>query len=531
MGKYKNTKRINVGIRIAYDVILINVAMYLSIYLHYLRFLFVQHEGFQFTFDSYFDQVNRELDLWHKYNVIYTILTIGVFFLFGFYNTARFSRFRERLAFILIGTFIANSLILLLLHYNIERDYFPRGITLLFLFFTFLLNALPRLIKPLVSWLNAKLAVPVNKEETKVSKVLVIGGAGYIGSVLCRHLLTKGYRVTALDTMLFGEAPIKDFLGHRNFRFIKGDCRNLSEILPALEDIDAVVHLAGLVGDPACAVSEDLTIDINFASTQMLKDLCKAKKISRFVFASTCSVYGVSDEILDEDSQLNPVSLYARTKIDSENVLLKEVSSDFSPTILRFATVFGLSPRPRFDLVVNTFVGNALTKKKIDVHGGNQWRPFVHTNDIARAIEAVLSAKKEKILGQVFNVGDDRLNYTISDLAKKVKEVLPETEVINHGDSPDPRNYRVRFSKIKQALGFECLIDIDTGIRELISAFKDKKNIDLTNSFYNNYHQAMYMIAAKDEVAKNRIYKAEILEDGWVKSELPSEVEKQRMRA
>jgi nucleoside-diphosphate-sugar epimerase len=259
----------------------------------------------------------------------------------------------------------------------------------------------------------------------------------------------------------------------------------------------------------------------------MLKDLCRIRGIKKFIFASTCSVYGVSSEILDEESNLNPVSLYARTKIDSENVLLKEKISGFHPTVLRFATVFGLSSRPRFDLVVNTFVGHALTKKKIDVHGGNQWRPFVHTRDIARAIELVLKASNDKVSGQIFNVGDNKLNYTISDLAEKVKSALPSTEVVNHGDSADPRNYRVKFDKIKQVLNFECLHDIDMGIKELIEEFKDVKNLNLLDPFYNNLHQAMYMIDSNSSVAINRLYKAELLEDGWVKSDTP-ELEKQK---
>jgi len=263
----------------------------------------------------------------------------------------------------------------------------------------------------------------------------------------------------------------------------------------------------------------------------MLKDLCRIRGIKKFIFASTCSVYGVSTEVLDEKSELNPVSLYARTKIDSESVLLKEKISGFHPTILRFATVFGLSSRPRFDLVVNTFVGHALTRKKIDVHGGNQWRPFVHTRDIARAIEMVLKASTDKVSGQIFNVGDNRLNYTISDLAEKVKAVIPEIEILNHGDSADPRNYKVRFDKIKQTLGFECLYDIDMGINELVEEFSDHKNLDLLDPFYNNFHQAKFMVDTKSDVAINRLYKADLLEDGWVKTQMPSVKEREKLRA
>lgn len=513
----------------AYDVFFINTSMIAAIYLHYLRFLFVENEGFTFTFDTYFQWTNSQLLIWSRYAPLYSLLAVGVFYLFGFYNTSKFKRFRDRLSSIMLGTLIANSLLILAMFFNIEQEHYSRGVVLLFLTFSLIFNALPRLIKPLIIWASAQLSVP-NKVSDKVSKVLVIGGAGYIGSVLSRYLLERGYKVSVLDQVLFGEEPIKELLKSKNFTFTKGDSRNLTDILPALEDVDAVVHLAGLVGDPACAVSEDLTIDINLASTKMLKDLCEARGIKRFVFASTCSVYGVSSEILNENSELNPVSLYARTKIDSEAVLLNGNSSGFAPTILRFATVFGLSPRPRFDLVVNTFVGNALFRKKIEVFGGNQWRPFVHTRDIARAIELVLAADKEKVANQIFNVGDNRLNLTISDLADKIKLALPEIEIINHGDSPDPRNYRVNFDKIRSILGFESYYKIEDGVLELIEEFKDKKDLNLADPFYNNYHQARYMVDTNAHVARNLLYKAEILDSGWVKTD-PAQVEPERKRA
>ena len=305
---------------------------------------------------------------------------------------------------------------------------------------------------------------------TKIEDVLVVGGAGYIGSILTRQLLDAGYRVRVLDLELFGTDSLESAIDHPRLEVMKGDFRNVEDAARALRGMDAVCHLAAIVGDPACALDRDTTIAVNYAAAKMMALLAKANGVSKFVFASTCSVYGDSNEIMTEESSLNPVSLYATTKIDAERALLDTADEAFQPTILRFATAYGWSHRPRFDLVANLFSAQAVTDKKIRVFNGEQWRPFVHTRDIARACVLTLEAPLAKIGGQIFNVGDESQNYTLTQLGQIVARSCPgiEVEEVRNGD--DSRNYRVNFSKIHRTLGFRASIDLVEGIQEMVNA-------------------------------------------------------------
>lgn len=306
--------------------------------------------------------------------------------------------------------------------------------------------------------------------NTKIEDVLVVGGAGYIGSILTRQLLDAGYRVRVLDLELFGTKSLAEVLDHPRLEVMKGDFRNIEDAARALRGMDAVCHLAAIVGDPACALDRETTIAVNYAAAKMMAQLAKANGVTKFVFASTCSVYGDSEDIMSEDSPLNPVSLYATTKIDAERALLDTADADFQPTILRFATAYGWSHRPRFDLVANLFSAQAVTDKKIRVFNGEQWRPFVHTRDIARACVLTLEAPLAKVGCQIFNVGDESQNYTLSQLGQIVARSCPgiEVEEIRNGD--DPRNYRVNFSKIRRTLGFRASIDLVEGVQEMVDA-------------------------------------------------------------
>lgn len=306
--------------------------------------------------------------------------------------------------------------------------------------------------------------------NTKVEDVLVVGGAGYIGSILARQLLDAGYRVRVLDLELFGTKSLADVLDHPRLEVMNGDFRNIGDAVRALRGMDAVCHLAAIVGDPACALDRDTTIAVNYAAAKMMAQLAKANGVTKFVFASTCSVYGDSEDIMSEDSPLNPVSLYATTKIDAERALLDTADSDFQPTILRFATAYGWSHRPRFDLVANLFSAQAVTDKKIRVFNGEQWRPFVHTRDIARACVLTLEAPLAKVGGQIFNVGDESQNYTLTQLGQIVARSCPgiEVEEVRNGD--DARNYRVNFSKIRRTLGFRASVDLVEGVQEMVDA-------------------------------------------------------------
>lgn len=324
-----------------------------------------------------------------------------------------------------------------------------------------------------------------------IESVLVVGGAGYVGSQLVRQLLDSGYRVRVLDLQLFGLEPLQDLLSNKRLQVQKGDFRNIEHVTRALRDMDAVVHLAAIVGDPACAIDEETTIAVNYQAAKMMAQMARANGISRFVFASTCSVYGASDgkSEITELGTLNPVSLYATTKIDAEKGLLETADGCFQPTMLRFGTAYGLSHRPRFDLVANLFSAKAVTDGEISVFNGHYARPFIHVRDMARACHMCLEAPLHRVGNQIFNVGDQSQNYTISELGQMVASHVPGTQVTESSDDSDPRSYRVSFDKIRNALGFEASIDVSEGVREMVEAVRGGKLGDWHNPVYSNQLQ------------------------------------------
>ena len=319
-----------------------------------------------------------------------------------------------------------------------------------------------------------------------VKKVLLIGGAGYIGSVLTRRLLESGYQVRVLDLLLFGRASIDELCSHPRFELFRGDFRHVDAVIHAVRGMDAVIHLGAIVGDPACAADEKTTLETNYAATALVADVCKGYGVSRFIFASTCSVYGTSDEVVDEKSDLHPVSLYAATKIDSEQILLTCRGEQFHPTILRLGTAFGWSHRPRFDLVVNLLTGKAFFENKIVIYNQEQWRPFVHTRDIARAFHSVLEAPLEAVSGEIFNVGSETLNHRLGDVGAAIRQLMPHVEVVRESNA-DSRNYRVSFEKIRSRLGFECETSLASGIREIHQQLEAGQVSDYTSKVYHNH--------------------------------------------
>jgi len=217
----------------------------------------------------------------------------------------------------------------------------------------------------------------------------------------------------------------------------------------------------------------------------MMVEIAKGNGIRQFIFASSCSVYGSTEYLADEKAQVNPISLYARTKVDSEQTLLEAASDSFHPVVLRFATVFGHSWRPRFDLVVNLLTAKASRESLITIYNGQQWRPFIHVRDITEAIVRVMGAPSSVTGGQIYNVGDIRLNHTLTEVAEKIREQFPRTR-IEHIENSDRRNYRVSFDKVRQQLGFECSIDLDEGIREMHEAFLSGEVLDYTDIRFHN---------------------------------------------
>ena len=319
-----------------------------------------------------------------------------------------------------------------------------------------------------------------------MKKILVTGGAGYIGSVLVNQLLDRGYSVRVFDCLFFGEEPLKGFAKNPNFELIKGNMMELDSFPNLLKDIFAVVHLASLSNDPACDVDPQDTIDINYNSSVKLAELCKKNNVQRFIFSSSCSVYGAQeDAILDEQSEKAPVSLYAKSKIDFENRLVEMMDNKFSPVILRNGTVFGLSPRMRFDLIVNLMTKYAVTKNKVFIVGGGlNWRPLVHVEDVAKAFIIALEAPLEKVKGEIFNVGSNEMNFKVKDVAEKIKKVMPSIEIEYAPSDKDNRSYRVSFDKISKVLGFRTTKSIEDGINEISKAIKDGTLKDLDSSKY-----------------------------------------------
>ena len=313
----------------------------------------------------------------------------------------------------------------------------------------------------------------------KKKSVLITGGAGYIGAHLVRLFLKEGYNVTVLDKFLYGDVGISDIVHEPNLNIVEGDISNMKDITSVVKNVSIVVALAALVGDPACGLDAEETLNLNYESTKILLETCEFYNVERLVFASSCSVYGASDDqILVEESPINPVSLYARTRIYSEEYILNR-SHNVAPVVLRLSTVFGLSPRMRYDLVVNTLVARAIVKGEFSVFGGDQWRPFVHCKDAAHAFYLAAVKDSSIVSGQIFNVGRNDLNYTISQIAKLVSEEVHDTNVLYENNGDDPRNYRVSFDKIKNSLGFVPEYDVRQGIQELIEEIRKNSHLSI----------------------------------------------------
>lgn len=322
--------------------------------------------------------------------------------------------------------------------------------------------------------------------DRPVRHVLLIGGAGYIGSVLARQLLDRGYHVTILDKLVYGDFGISGLANHPHFRLVRDDFRNVEALVLAARGAEAVIHLGAIVGDPACALDPEKAVDVNYRATRLIRNVCRGLGVQRLIFASTCSVYGVNGDTIDESSDLNPVSIYAASKIASEKAILEETGNGLSPTVLRLATVFGWSPRPRFDLVVNLLTARATVGESIDIFNGDQWRPFIHVSDVGRAFIKCLEAPAAFVRGKTFNAGDDELNYTLESLGTTIEGLFPSTEVNRVSNDEDPRSYRVSFAKIRNELGYECEVDLEQGIEELRRMITETDLREYWNPQYSN---------------------------------------------
>jgi len=304
-------------------------------------------------------------------------------------------------------------------------------------------------------------------------KILVTGGAGYVGSVLVPELI-KNHDVRVLDNLTYGYYGILPHLGNSNFEFIKGDIRNIEDIKRALKDVDFVIHLAAIVGYPSCKAKPDLAYDVNYIGTRNLVEFCSVP----IIFASSGSNYGKIDDTCCEETSLNPITEYGITKAKGEEAIMSHTNF----VIYRFSTGFGLSLRPRLDLLVNDFLIQAMKDKELVVFEKDYWRAFIHVKDMARSFLFAIE-NFDKMNGNIYNVGSEELCLRKEDVALKIKRYVDyHLKFAEFGEDPDQRNYKSSFQKIR-SLGFEVKYDLDYGIQEMMKAFKfiERKEI-----YYNN---------------------------------------------
>lgn len=303
-------------------------------------------------------------------------------------------------------------------------------------------------------------------------KVLVTGGAGYIGSVMVQMLLDEGFDVVVLDRFFFGKETLKDVDGHPRLTLVKDDIRWFDPSL--MKGVDAVIDLAALSNDPSGELDPKITMEINYKGRVRVARLAKKHGAEKYIFASTCSVYGFQEGIVNENSPTNPLTTYAKSAILAEQDIMPLGNSEFSVTFLRQATVYGLSPRMRFDLVINAMVLYLWKERKLRImRDGKQWRPFVHIKDTSRAFIKVLEADNDMVNKQIFNVGSNNQNYQILPLAQMLADALGmELQYEWYGD-PDKRSYRVDFSKIKEVLGFKPKYTPKDAAKEIYQALDE----------------------------------------------------------
>jgi nucleoside-diphosphate-sugar epimerase len=337
-------------------------------------------------------------------------------------------------------------------------------------------------------------------------KIVVTGNLGYIGSVTVPFLLREGYEVIGFDTGFFeGEDFIKREVGP-NYQ-IKKDIRDIDQ--KDLDGIDAIIHFAALSDIPQEKLGSDLMMEINFKASVRLASLAKEAGVKRFIFTSSCSAYGKADgdKLVTEESEFNPVSPYGLSKIKSEEGILKLADENFCPVFLRNATCYGISPRMRFDLVVNNLMGHAFCTGEIKIFSdGTPWRPIVHIEDVARANLAILGAPRDRVFGQAFNVGQNLENYQIRDIANIISETIPGLKVdCLNITGPDKRSYRVGFDKIKNLGNFQP----QWNLKSYISVLYEKlKEINFSQEEFISYKYNTYSFY--EHLIKNKKIKEDL---------------------
>jgi nucleoside-diphosphate-sugar epimerase len=322
-------------------------------------------------------------------------------------------------------------------------------------------------------------------------KILVVGGAGYVGCVLVPELVERGYAVKVFDRLYYGDQGLKDVRDRIEVEV--GDIRTMTAA--TLEDVDGVINLSGLSNDPTAEYNPRANYEMNTAATEKLARLCKEAGVRRFLFASSCSIYDIGegndekDVLLDESSPVDPKAAYSRSKYEAERILLDLADAEFCPVILRKGTVYGFSPRLRYDLVVNTFVKDALSRGCLTPYsGGEMWRPMVDVRDAAKAYITCLQAPEEKVAGQVFNVVNR--NFRISELALRVREGLRQAgagaEITPDYRYKGVRNYRVSGRKLERTLDFKPTVSVEESVVDMVEKIRQFGYTDFDSPRYYN---------------------------------------------
>lgn len=326
----------------------------------------------------------------------------------------------------------------------------------------------------------------MSEEGYQNRPVVVTGAAGYLGAVLCHRLLESGAAVRGVDSIRYGGDALLGLMAHSGFTFVRADIRDSGSLSRVIEGASEVVHLAALVGEPICKRFPDEARQVNFEATCSLAELSKKLGVELLVFASTCSNYGRTSTggHLDEDAPLQPLSLYSETKIAAERHVIGLADNAFRTVVLRFATLFGVSPAMRFDLLVQEFVRDAACRSQITVYGADAWRPFLHVRDAAEAVVRVLRTRPTGA-SSVWNVGDNRLNCCKGDLARLVLERYPGARLQETTGVEDPRDYRVSFDRFRQTYGFRAARSLRSGIGEIAQLIEDKVVGDPYDPRYN----------------------------------------------
>ena len=340
----------------------------------------------------------------------------------------------------------------------------------------------------------------------KPKKILVVGGAGYVGSILVRELLERGYAVKIFDRLFYGAQGLEEIKG--KIELVIGDIRTFHPGI--LDDVEAVINLSGLSNDPTAEYNPEANYEMNTVANNQLALVCKERGIKRFIFASSCSIYDVGetneerDIVLDEDSPVAPKAAYSSSKHLAEKSLLALADAQFCPVVLRKGTIYGFSPRMRYDLVVNTFIKDALTKGKLTLHyGGEMWRPLVEVRDVAKAYIACLQADEEKVRGQIFNV--TYKNFRIAELALQIQKALRDmgiaVEIAPDYGYRGVRNYRVLGKKIQQTLNFAPTISIEESVKHMVEQIRQHRYMDFDNPRYYNI-KWLQLLEEADKIIK-----------------------------